>query len=310
MDRGEQDGWLAVRPLHRIIVVLLLLPFTLGPAGCTDQKAQALETAADSFSTAATAAIQTLHSLFQNDVAASFPADEQGVDDVLASLENLGADKLNSSLFSEVLKGSYVTADSLAGDNEFEKLDSEYREFAAMYGTLRTGRLFAGQAVKQSEPVATRLTVQMIAFAQHVKDFPYQLRARRIVLIDKINRALKVQDAEARKATLRDLAQQTIQLRNDEQNANQAAIRECLKAAAAGKSVIEAIRSYGKLSVGDILNLAQGGLQFAAQISNSRDISSVLSQYIGVENMIRNDPYWGPMLNLAVTKPGEDNGRQ
>jgi hypothetical protein len=232
------------------------------------------------------------------------------VEDVFASLQNLGADKLNSSLFSEVLQGSYVTADSLAGDTEFAKLDSEYRQFAALYGSLRAGRLFAGKAVKESEPIATRLTVQMIAFAQHVRDHPYQLRARRIVLIERINRALKLQDAEARKATLRDLAQQTVQLRNDEQNANQETIRECLKAAAAGKSVIQAIRNYGKLSVGDILNLAQEGLQFAARISNSQDISSFLSQYEGVEEMIRNDPYWGPMLNLDVTKTKENNGRQ
>src|SRR5437764_4115186 len=91
--------------------------------------------------------------------------------------------QVNSAAFSEIVKGSFVTADTLASDDEFKKLAGEYGQFSAMYQSLSAGRLFAGKAVADSEPVALKLTVQMIRFAQHVQQAPYQLRARRLVLM-------------------------------------------------------------------------------------------------------------------------------
>ena|SRR5947209_17762140 len=288
----------------------LVLITALLSAGCTDQKAQAVQTAATNFSMQAKTAIENLHDLFESDIAASFPADEQSATDVLADFQNLGAAKVNAAGFSEILKGPLVPGTSPAADDEFKKLAQEYATFSAMYRSLRAGRLFSRKAVADSEAVAVKLTVQMIRFAEHIRLAPYQLRARRVVLIAKINRALTIKDADARKAALTDLAQQTIQLRNDENAANDNAIKQCLKAAAAGQAVIQGIRDYGKLSVGDILGLVQDSLQFASDIAGNKDVTSLLTHFKGVEDAISKDPHWSPMLNLDVTPVrGEKNGK-
>ena len=61
--------------------------------------------------------------------------------------------QVNSPAFSEIVKGSFVTADTLASDDEFKKLAAEYGQFSAMYQSLRAGRLFAGKAVSSANPM-------------------------------------------------------------------------------------------------------------------------------------------------------------
>ncbi len=292
--------------LPRFLCLLLMLGLVFSQASCTKEKSEALKVAAQTFSSDANDAVKKVRELFLADVSSP----EESVSDqeakVAADINSLGTGKLNAELLSEMVKGpTPANPASDAVNKQFELLGRAYGSFASMYESLPKGYLFAKDAVKNSEKYSINLTVQLVNIANGIKAHPFTFRGRRILLIDKINRARQITDQNQRDATLAPLIEQVVQLRLDEKKANDEAILLCLKAAESGKRISELIRDYDKLSLGDILSLTSDALGFVSQISNNNpDIEGLLKKYTGIRDTIKNDPYWSPMLDKEIIGSG------
>ncbi len=98
-------------------------------------------------------------------------------------------------------------------------------------------------------------------------------------------------------------------MRKDEATANDKAVRQCLKAAEAGRAATELIRNYKTLSLADMLSTVSNSLTFISDISKDRNVSNLLKKYAAFKTTIEADPYWSPILNQTVTPEGADAAR-
>lgn len=296
-----KSGW-------RISVFVGVLSLLAANTSCTPEKAKALQTAATNFSSESEAATRTLQELFVTDVGASVESDQNELEETFRTLQH--EKSISADTLSELLTGSSFSAPALDESNkEFGALQAQYAQFAAMYQSLERGYLFAGDSVKQSESVAIKLTVQLINFAQIVKRTPFQFRSRRVLLIEKINRAYQLSEEEARNEALRSAAQDVVQLRKDEVVANDNSIRQCLKAAEAGRVTTNLIRDYKKMSIADMLSTVNDSLTFIGDISKEPNVTNALKKYAAIEATIRTDPYWSPMLTQPSTLESDHAAR-
>ena len=298
-----------MRIMHRLVTVSMLLVMLLGSTSCTPEKAKALQTAATSFSSESESAITTLQSLLSEDVGASIGADSNAVEETVNAL--LKEKSIDAAHLSELLKGSTFQVPALAeADKEFAALQAQYAQFAAMYQALDRGYLFAGKSVKESEAVSIKLTVQMINFADMIKSTPFQLRGRRVLLIEEINRANQLQDDAARTEALRSAAQDAVTLRQDEAIANDQAIRQCLKAAEAGRAATALIKDFDRMSIADMLSLVNDSLSFISDISKDSNVENVLKKYQAIQSNIEADPYWSAILGQTLNPESTHATRQ
>jgi len=177
-----------MRIVQRFVAISMLLVLLIGDTSCTPEKAKALQTAATSFPSESEAAITTLQNLFSEDAGASIGLEQNAAEETLSIL--VKEKSIDASTLSELLTGSTFQVPTLEDANkEFAALQAQYAQFAAMYQALDRGYFFAGKSVKQSEAISIKLTVQMIKFADMIKHTPFQLRGRRVLLIEKISHA-------------------------------------------------------------------------------------------------------------------------
>ncbi len=291
---------------HSISTIVLLV-FAVTLSACTEKKAQALQLAAQNFSSEARDAVQTVRELFTADFSGTAETLEEQTTKVVANIEALKpSEQLKAELLSELIKGPTLAnpARELIND-EFNLLDRAYSGFASMYESLPRGYLFSRDAVKRSEKQAIKLTIQLINVADHVKKYPFKFHGRRVLLIEKIEQARKIGDKDSRKAIIRLLAEEVVRLRHDEMRANNEAILKCLRGAESGKRVSELIRDYEQLSLEDILAETGSALGFVSAISGGNaDVEALVKKYNNIRDTIKSDPYWAPLLDQRIAKGG------
>jgi hypothetical protein len=281
--------------LSFIVVVLLCT------AGCTKEKAEAIKIAAEKFRIEAVAAIQKVNHLLLQSVSMPFEGVETQVQKIVSDLdkkgETIGAKELSFLIGETSIGGPQVEKIN----KEFERIETQYYEFEAMFRSLPEGSYFARNAVKRAERYSINLTVQMIHFAESLKNNPVQFTGRRTLIVERIKKAKEVQDEVARKGLLTEIAKDILQLTVDEETAKQEAIIQCLKAAESGKLISQLIRDYDALNVEQLLVAIGGTLGFIAEISGgNQDVAALLNKYKSVETEIRNDKYWSELLDKRM----------
>ena len=287
----------AVQKRKALVAACLLL---LATSGCTEQKARAVQVAAENFYSEATVAIGKVRGLF---LASTTSAGAAPNEELARIVKEMGQGDLTAATFVELMRGPTLRNPATAQvEQEFAKLEQTYAAFAAMYESLPRGHLFAKDAVKKSEKPAIKLTLQMIHMANHVGAHPYPFLSRHALLIARINEARTIPDEGARKTSLAALAEEVLQLREEESRAHREAVQQCLKAAEAGHRVSGLIRDYDKLSLGEMLGFIRDTFATVQELSgNAADIKTLLSKYNAVKRSIEADPYWRPLLDLPLT---------
>jgi hypothetical protein len=136
-----------------------------------------------------------------------------------------------------------------------------------------------------------------------LQKFPVQFTARRTDLIIKLGNAQKIADPTARNQELLLSAQEMLQLRADEKKGKEMAITQCFRAAEAGKLVTELIHNYGKLTIGDILNLTRDSLSIINEATGGTnpDINGMQTRFEAfVKNKIEQDQVWRDVLQNEI----------
>ena len=279
-----------MKPVLLVLIMSLLAPL----AGCTKEKADAVKNAAEQFRVESKAALAQLSNLARQDAALPTMTTEEEVKRLAATVQTVAPSQLTEFVNSKIEVKRKFDAMSASVDEDLRDMEDVYDLFASMYRSLPKGHFFAGSAVKRSKIYAIKLTMQMVHYASQIRDNPYQFRARHVLLIEKYAAAQKLTDPQQKNAALILASQELVQLRDEETKANQDAIAQCLKAAEAGKVIIDLVDRFGSLSVADVLDLTRNALAIVNDISGSNpQIKSMIDRYDNfVKNKIDTDPLW------------------
>jgi hypothetical protein len=279
------------------------LAVTLLLGGCTKDKAEAIKNAAEQFRAESIAALAEIKSLFRQQVGMPVESQDKIISRMaqdFAETSDLGAEQLDA-----VLKDAAASNPQFArADRElFDKLEARYNAFAAMFASLPEGSYLAAKSVKQAEKHAVNLTSDLINLAATVEKNPFQITSRRVLLLEQIQNDRQVTVAAERKKLLERDAAEAFQLQLDEAQAKQRAILGCLKAAETSRTVAHMIRNYRKMSASDILIAGRELLSFSAEVSGGNvNVTALLTKYKGIEETIRTDPYWSPLLDKPLNQ--------
>ena len=266
--------------------------------GCTKEKAEAIKVTVEQFRIEAIAAINQLKNIVKQSI--EMPAqDENKLIDDLEQEDTIDYDKIKLLLAERDIGAA--EADVI--DEKMQELEGQYNLFASMFNSLPKGSFFAAKAVERAQKHAMNLTVQLINFAQQIKEnkIAVKANAKRILLVGQINQNKSIQDPVLRRQHLKNAAQSLRELYEEESRIKNMAIIQCLKAAETGRQVAQMIRDYKSLTVGEVLTLSQQSLGFISEISDqSAYIEPLLKKYQAIETTIKSDPYWKNLLDEKI----------
>lgn len=266
--------------------------------GCTKEKAEAIKVTAEQFRIEAIASINQLKNIVKQSI--EMPAqDENKLIDDLEQEDTIDYDKIKLLLAERDIGAA--EADVI--DEKMQELEGQYNLFASMFNSLPQGSFFAAKAVERAQKHAINLTVQLINFAQQIKEnkIAVKANAKRILLVEQIKQHKSIQDPVLRRQHLKNAALSLRELYDEETKMKNTAVIQCLKAAEIGRQVAQMIRDYKILTVGEILTLAQQSLGFISQISDQNAyVESLLKKYQTIEMDIRSDPYWKNLLDEKI----------
>lgn len=268
-------------------------------SGCTEEKAEAVKVSAERFRDEAITAIIQINDILKQ--AIEMP--DRGQDKTLKDLQDIKGEFTTDELAFLLSERNIGARQKSSYDEQLQSLILQYSSFAAMFENLPQGRLFAAEAVERAQKHAVNLTLQLINFATLLNQnkIPVKANVKRVLLTEQIKQNLAAKDPELRAQLLKNSAKLIDDLGEEETKTREAAIKQCLKAAEAGKLVTSLIRDYKSLNVRDIMGLTKESLGFLAHITDQNaDITSLLNRYQTLETTIRNDSYFKKFLDVKL----------
>lgn len=272
-------------------------------SGCNKQKAEALKIAAERFRNDAISALDQMNFLFIQSMSVVQMSTEEEVESVVKDLTDLESpEAINAELLDfwseEVTLGNAAES---SVNSEFDDLKSQYYTFEGIFTSLDKGSFFAKEAVKNAEKHALNLTLQLINFSKILQNNDFRFTARRVLIIERMRAAKSEENPALQKELMENAAKAFVQLRIEEEQFKEEAIRQCLKSAESGRMVTELIRDYDKMKVTDILNSIKNSMNYGIEITGgNQKISDLLTKFEGVEKTIREDPYWKIILAQEI----------
>jgi hypothetical protein len=282
-----------LRPIFMVLTLFLLY-------GCTEEKAKAIKVSASSFNNEAQIALDQVEEILIGNMA--MPPIE--VEKIVQDLEDT-KDDFSVKIFSEFFTERNIGKNQEAKiENAISEIRNQYVLFASVFRSLDKGKMLAADSVKLAEKHCINLSLQLIALADLIDQGQIEVRlnSERILLYEKITNDQRISDSTIRKNQLTISAKSIVQLQARENQVKQEAMLQLFKAAEIGKSTAELIRNYKKLSINEVLTLVEENLTLAAALSEQNpNVTSLLTRYKEVENTIRNDPYWSPLLEKRIS---------
>ena len=280
---------------------LILISSLFWGVSCTPEKAEAIKIAAENFRKEAISAIQKVNHLFIQTV--SMPSEPPDVE-LKKLTEELDREVLDEKTIGFLMEEKNIDQRAVERvSKEFQAIERGYYQFEEMFRSLPQGSFLARDAVKRAEKQAINLTSGLIHFAGYLQRKPVQFSAERTLILERAAYVNGVKDVDARRELRALVARDILKLRNEEETTKREAVRQCLKAAEAGRLVAKLIRNYEAMNVEDILVAVGSSLNFISEISGGqRDIASILEKYKSIDAGIREDPYWKELLSLEIPK--------
>lgn len=266
---------------------------------CNKQKAEAIMEAAKMFSLQAIEALDSIKYLNIKSNSA-YSMEEMQKDQIYFQIDTItNYSQINTQLlntFTQELQPALPPNNPMIV--QIDKLKALYIDFSSTFDALYQGNYFAANAVKKTEGHAIRLTLQLIELAEVIERTPYQFTAERsdvLASILKVKTDMNTTTSE-KSAMLEKIAAEIVAMAAAERNAKNNALMQCLKAAQSGKIVADLAKNYKKMSVGEMLNIAEGPMSYTLQFLGDRQIGVVMTEYIDMKSTIENDPYWGALI--------------
>ncbi len=277
---------------------VLFIALTLG--GCTKEKALALKAAAEVFRDRAVAAIENYETLMVNGALGPQQSDSELLQQVHADLKaTAGGGKVTNKQVRDALNGTDVRERQLDFvRTSLAELRLAYVAYAASLARLPEGSLLAGDAVTCAAGLGARLTQRMAIFAQANQRAPVREQYRFGKAVENLNGALAAKnDDDVLKAV-----GELIEARKAEKRDNATATAMFADAVEAGTRTASLARSYGELSVEDLLS----GLNQILEIRTSTfgiDSTKAMDRLSAYRARLEQDPVIKPILAIPLTDP-------
>ena len=295
--------------LTRVCALLLISSSVAVNFGCTKEKAEAVKTAAEQFRVEADKALDITSSLVKGSVLTP-PQDKEA--ELRKLVRELEAGSTVAQVQSTITGATQRYKVSLPAartiDTEFGKMLNEYVVFASMFENLPRGHLFSKDAVAKAERHAIRLTLRFIKMADEIDQRPITFDSQHNQLVVDLMAAKVITDLTQRTQAIQIVAQKVIDLREAEKLANEQAIIQYLRAAEAGKTIVDLIRNYSRMSVGDMVNIVSESLGVINAITGDSNpkLKALIGKYNGfVDSKVKSDPLWKEVWNTEVGSSGE-----
>jgi hypothetical protein len=276
-------------------VLYQALLFSLLLAGCTEEKAIALKTAAEAFGSKSVGAIDALYELHIR-AAIGPQSDTANIQDSLRQIQAVAATR--GTVSTEEVNGALAwMSDRSVAETKLKKLQEAkqaYIEYSNAFARLPEGSVVAANAVACSTALGARLVYRLTEFHAILAEAPIDYFSERTtseVAID--NAAKNRKPEEIEKATLA-----YIELRKTIQRDNQEALNQLAQAAEAGQEVLDLTRNYNRLEVKDFLAGVTRILELRANYLGTTDSS--LERVRNIRQKLESDSQLGPILNLPT----------
>jgi hypothetical protein len=279
-------------------ICFLFIVLMLG--GCTKEKALALKAAAEAFRDRAVAAIDNYETLMVNGAFGPQQSDTEQLQQVQAELKaTAGGGKVTSKQVSDALNGTDVRERQLDSvRTSLTEVRLAYVAYAASLARLPEGSLLAGDAVTCAAGLGARLTQRMAVFAEATQRAPVRYQYRFGKAVGDVNRALTAKnDDDVLKAV-----GELIETRKAEKRDNATATAMFADAVEVGTRTASLARSYGELSVEDLLS----GLNQILEIRTSTfgvDSTKAMDRLSAYRARLEQDPAIKPILAIPLTDP-------
>lgn len=281
-----------------LYMVLFLISFSV-LYGCTEEKAKAVKISAYQFNSEAQIALSIVENILKENMAMP----PLGAEKIAQDLEETRSN-FDYKILSEILSESNIgTSQKEQIKNAISEVKSQYALFSSLFRSLDKGHALTTDVVKKTEKHCMNLSLQLIVLADYLSKGKLETKfnSERILLFENIKQSLSINEPGIRKEHLKIAAKNIVQLRVRETEAKERAILQLLKAAEIGKSTANLIHDYDKLSINDVLTLVEETLNLASSISEqNKNITILLEKYKGIENTIRHDEYWSPLLDKKI----------
>ena len=268
--------------LAKSLVVLLL---TLPVFGCTEERALALKTAAESFGNKASAAIDTVVELSVRASLGKQATEEVSIDRAKQALlltQKNRPDQLNAVITESFKWLQEREALRRTAYADYDKLKAAYASYAAAYKRLPEGSLIAAKDIACSAALGGRLT-------KYMADAGKALSAAPVALIWETAEGRAALAAGAARANtinqekpIDEPVRAYVALLKEQDRINAEAVAKLADAAEAGAHTLDLIEKYNDISIADLLK----GLRRVLVVGDSSLGFSSKAQIDRLDNVI------------------------
>lgn len=280
---------------------LFCLALLFALAGCTEDKALALQSAALQYRDQAVRALGLASDGLRAATAMPARTSDQLADDLDTLTRPLDAGTLDHLLTGETELAR--TAD--IATQPLNPLRDNVIAFSAIFDRLPQGSYLAQDAVKEAIPIAVRMNQSLLNLVAQIDAGTLRIvdNPRRIEIIEATNAARNLPPGAQRDKALRQAAGAMLELSTREQQRRAEAGASLLQAAEVGNTVIGLARNYGQLSLRDVLHSLNDALVLAGRISpDSQSIKRNLARLQGATRAWEDDPVLKPLLAQPIAR--------
>lgn len=269
-------------------------------SGCTEEKAKALQLAAESFKNEADMACKMGADSLKASVAMP-PRTRAEISRNLAEAKKFGAGELEI-IYSD---SSIVDQGIAPALNALNTVCEAHRQLAAIYTDLPRGYLLATDDVKRAQKHVVNVTMRFAKLAQVFDSLPNAGRdnVARIRIIEARAKAMAVTDEKVRTPLLDAVAEAILENQAREALNRTQVLSQFAKATSLGEQLTQMSLDYEKLSVADMLDSLQAFSSLYGGVTGRTDVAqNAMERVKKVETRIKNDPRLSPLLEVDVTQ--------
>lgn len=278
----------------------LLLLVALCLSGCTEEKAKALQLAAESFKNEADTACAMGADSIRRSIA--LPARTRGeISKSLAEAKKFGANELEI-IYSD---SSIMDAGMKPALDALGKACEAHRQLAAIYTDLPRGYLLATDDIKRAQKYVVNVTARFAKLAHVFASLPSIGRdnVARIRIIEARAKAMAVTDEKVRAPLIDSIADDILSNQEKEAQNRMQVMMQFARATALGEKLAHASIDYDKLSVADLLESLREFSALYGDITGRAVVAqNALERIDNVEARIMSDPALSPLLDADIAQ--------
>lgn len=267
-------------------------------SACNQEKTQALQLAATTFSNEADRACKMGADSLQ--AAVAMPAlTRSDIATSLAQAKKFGATELDLIYADNSITDS-ANAPALTALNQ---ACEAHRQLAAMYTDLPRGYLLATDEVKKAQQLVVNVTARFARLGHIFAELPSTGRDNisRIRIIEARSKAMAVADEKARAALLGSVADDILLNQTNEAQSRDLILSQFAKATVLGEKLAQTSVHYDQMTVADLLeSLREFSALYGTITNRAATAQSAINSINRVEANLKNDAALSPLLDTVV----------